>query len=1536
MRNAALSGKPYAENPHVWFDEGEVESYPPTAGRPEGVATRGARSWRGSLFYNRFACFIAVCLSLLSGQARGKALFAMRVDDNKSPQRFKEIARCFEDEGLRVTFAVNAARLSPAQGACLRALAARGHEIADHTPNHDIFKVDCPTEDFFDRGRRMRECADADPKERMVFFRPDFDFGHPCNVTFRAAMTNGCLVVSAASRKLARWIFQRGRKFTVSSLGTNRVFGVVGEMRPVADYWGRPLPGAGLDLPEQEMTALADMAHQPSEAVLRFLADVTRHHFDAFGLPRPTAWLQPGGWEPRVSWALLKRVYGDEYGYRFANGGAEPAPDGTFASERDRQAFSMRSCNRYFDDLLSVEQVCGRVAREMADGHPFNFISHCSATRLPGGFPDWRDRSRQFARWFARQGFPRGTLTDLTAELHEVPTNAAARVCTYRMTPDVISRLRIETTPRELAKDVVLSNDTDVLCVDPSVAFAKGATAVRIVTPASDAPKGWGEVVIGFQAIVRGAAGAKMSFEAFGTRYDEYEKRIRGWSVSRAPSQNVLDAHFRCLAGAGRPDGKGVLSGGMAVTLLSGAPVAIRSLAFGSAEHLDIPWRKPLRKAKRIFHASFDGTATAELACGAAAPLVAEGLAFAPGKRGQAVRLTRKAASSLAYAIDGNFIPTRHTVMFWLRRERCRDSGRQTLFALPSVPAENARGSGAFSAYLQGPNFVLPQMDDGLFTRMHEFAGDGEWHHAALVFHETGGYSFYFDGKGDAWSSDYGNNPFGNAQRGEEVRAFSHRAVFDRFFVGCRGADEQIDGLIDELTVYDGALSWEEVREAYLADGGPDLMKTDYSRLFSRLNRPNPYVAAAKAEPGLPDREVVETIVLDKAAPCARFRHVGEVKVKELGGVPYLEAGAGRDDRFAVGFDIDPAHPLWCVEIDYPDDAKRTMGCVVQDATHPSGDYGGSVGVMCGDEYPSTGRILTHRLYYWAGRGKRAAVVLRTCQPGAPAAASEIRICKVKDSRLPDAGAQDAQPVRGWGRTVGYYFEDPSVVSDFALVPAQSVEGLEKLGERLAAVMRFTGMNLLCYPGAFYNGRIGDGYETRSHMPNYLGGLYERFDREGLGLMPTINQYEVRVPKGLEISYRTVHDGSLYASPANIHATGRVNGRHSHGCPPNWNIAHPYVQEQVARDLDAYVEQGGTHPSFRGVGLHLSKHSILWMGSLNGGYNDYCIDAFERFSGIRVPVDRADPLRGRKYHAFLTGDGAVREKWLDWRCDVVTRFWIGQANRIRAKRADIRLFFNCFLMTNADRDGYGEDGYHANLLRAGGLDVARLTKACDNVVFGMTCVPSDYRHGTWNPGCFAGKNELDIRQWEHGGFFDCLRQAAYPIIHQHERYFESAVGRQGKPGTPNAISCDWITEIPWRVTTVNPGGVHVLRYFVEPLKRQDLLGVTKGGFLIGTYGGEPYLAKFARAFRALPAVLFGDLPSDNPDVTVRGQKVDGRDYAYVVNTSDRPQSVTVSLPAGLRDLVTGEKVTEPRGDAVRLALQPYELKSLGSGLLKSR
>jgi len=80
MTNATPSGKPDAGNPHVRFDEGEVDSYPPTAGRPEGVAMRGAKPRRGSLLYKRLVPLLAILVAAASWTAVAAGTVVWRAD----------------------------------------------------------------------------------------------------------------------------------------------------------------------------------------------------------------------------------------------------------------------------------------------------------------------------------------------------------------------------------------------------------------------------------------------------------------------------------------------------------------------------------------------------------------------------------------------------------------------------------------------------------------------------------------------------------------------------------------------------------------------------------------------------------------------------------------------------------------------------------------------------------------------------------------------------------------------------------------------------------------------------------------------------------------------------------------------------------------------------------------------------------------------------------------------------------------------------------------------------------------------------------------------------------------------------------------------------------------------------------------------------------------------------------------------------------------------------------------------------------------
>ena len=1046
-----------------------------------------------------------------------------------------------------------------------------------------------------------------------------------------------------------------------------------------------------------------------------------------------------------------------------------------------------------------------------------------------------------------------------------------------------------------------------------------------------------------------------------------------------------------------------------------------------------------------IFHAPFDGMAEAVLAKGAKAPVRADGLEFVEGKRGQAVRLSAKAKSALAYASKGNLVQERGTVALWFKREWPDDGRREkggevwrALFANPSPKGERI-GSGQLWFWWWGPTFRADLSDDDdSHVMWHSGVQDSDWNHLAVTWNEVGT-RIYLNGRCAGDVGD-GASPMVEALKIKDLLTFN-RQTFDSFCVGCLDGRQQFDGLVDDLRIYSAPLSAEQVRElgrrenvieikargryalAYttskltvsatspgecdlsdlkyclcdaqdkivatyknavghkradllvnLPEGRYELRTTDGSDFYGSvpvvvMAKDNPYElsggaarGALKAPGVLKNLELVQSLALDREPGVDRFRAVGPVARKQLGGVSYLEAGPKAGDRFALRFNIDTNSPLWVFEIDYPDDAVRTADLIVQKSGSAGGDYTMQVGYATGDEYPNTGRMLTHRVLYWAS-APDVTLVAMTARAQAPAAVAAVRVYRVKDGALPAAEINEPRPLPppsgirrmvydmkafdhqniakiqdrmakesagiDWNRTVALYFEDPAIGYDFGVsrTSGHDPDELETLIDRTAALMKFTGENLFAYPGAWYHGLIGERYNPRRHAPDFLSAWYAKFDVEGLGLMPTVNPNTMPVPEGL-VTRQSMGDGTLHDSVVAIHDTGRPNWGGWHDTPPNFNFHHPKVRRYISGMIDALADQGVAHPSFKGVCLHVTRHCLLTFGDEESGYNDYTVKAFAKERGLKLPEGlKKDPLRGKAYAAWLREN--AWEDWLQWRCDRVTEFYAKEAKKLAERRADLKLWINYMIPANVKHSDFAADDFMARAWKGAGLDPVRLGKAAPNLILGQTMVPADYR---WRAERFptaaarVHQRTLDAQP----GFYANLKGAAYPLVHQHDRYWESPIGAKASGGA-NSLSCDWLKECGWRVSTINPSGRHALRHFVEPLRFGDVLGVSKGGFLIGTYGMEAELVPFAQAFRALPAVVMEDVAAPAENVRVRACSFNEKTYFYVVNAGGSPATVRLEFPAKTQDLVTGETWGDGffgGGATVQeLKLRPWELRS---------
>jgi hypothetical protein len=672
--------------------------------------------------------------------------------------------------------------------------------------------------------------------------------------------------------------------------------------------------------------------------------------------------------------------------------------------------------------------------------------------------------------------------------------------------------------------------------------------------------------------------------------------------------------------------------------------------------------------------------------------------------------------------------------------------------------------------------------------------------------------------------------------------------------------------------------------------------------------------------------QLVETLTLAQEPGAERFVSTGGHTFGTLGGVRYLEAGTNRNDRFAVRFRLPDNGPLYCFEWSYPDDKVRTADIIVQPSAGARHNYELQVGTFTGDEFPNQNRILTARCLYWAPT-QDVSVVFMTARAGAPAAVSQIRLYKVIGG-LPPVKVEAPKPVDGWKRTLGLYYEDPAIIYDFA-ADGGAMPGFETLIDRTAAYMKYSGQDLFAYPGVWYHGLIGADYNPRGHAENFLEAWYVKFDAEGLGVMPTFNEQTLPLPDGMTITKESLSDGSLDGTCVSIWDTGMPNPGGWHGTPPNFNILHPDTQRVVWEEFEALLAQGVGHPSFRGIDLRLAEHCFHWLGSIRTGYNDYMIDAFTQETGIKVPVGRDDPLRGKRYAEWLLAN--ARAEWVDWRCRAVAAWYKRLAARLAQARPDLRLSLTLLTpMHPARGEPFEEPHYIDRLNKEAGVDVA-LFADTPNIIVSQGSRPARYRAGYDRPKTEAEsvflRNVFDSRE-----YYESLDTAALPWVHLHDHYWESPVGnpsRRGKADKP--LEAPWFKEEPWRVTTLNPAAFYAMRPYVLPLRYHDVLGFTRGGFLVGTYGMEEFLVPFARAFRALPAKRFADLSGSTETVKVRTLACDGKTWFYVVNTADKPAEISVVTDtADVTDLVTGGRPAELNGQTLALKLAPYQLRSFGA------
>ncbi len=638
----------------------------------------------------------------------------------------------------------------------------------------------------------------------------------------------------------------------------------------------------------------------------------------------------------------------------------------------------------------------------------------------------------------------------------------------------------------------------------------------------------------------------------------------------------------------------------------------------------------------------------------------------------------------------------------------------------------------------------------------------------------------------------------------------------------------------------------------------------------------------------------------------------GPTQVLTVPGVgTYREAGADDFDRFSYELDFfTPNGEPVVLEITWPDDKPRSMGLYMYrestSATQIRDRLSG--GVQSGVEYPSAGGMTTtrHIFYPWTSRYLFEA---RTMIDGYPAAVASIKAYAI-NGRLPKLPL--LTPVGEDQRLFGHMDEDQTfeIMINGELEqrgPGQKRYLLDPL-ESLLDYMDYTGQNAMSYPIVRYDfvykdlpgAYDGTGFLTKGWQQLWL----DLFERRGKKLIATINFWAL--PEDLLAPDQYTEEYALYDRSGNVVGGGGLI-----------NPVHPVARQRIMRHIGDVISDLGGHPACAGIKLWFISGRSPWaFHSLEHGYGDYMMGYFEADTGIDLGISDTASNRFELRYQALTG--TYRAQWLQWRAAKTTELITQVDTLLQSKNPSLAFYLalgSWGSMVETVSSENEESFNFTNLFyEAYGMDLAALA-ALPSVRLSTVREPSADRWQKHRDGRDTTANEL---MWAPDKFAT-IRATGRAASWSYQRYFESF----------NASLNNTVYKSNFQNADIKAHGRFFLQELVQALAATDGQAILIGAQPLGTTGRDGYAREFARAYRALPAGAFVDIPGPQDPVVARSLQTANGTYLYFANLSAFPVNGTVSFagsPACAEDLSTGKSLSITAGD-LALDLLPFELRS---------
>lgn len=731
---------------------------------------------------------------------------------------------------------------------------------------------------------------------------------------------------------------------------------------------------------------------------------------------------------------------------------------------------------------------------------------------------------------------------------------------------------------------------------------------------------------------------------------------------------------------------------------------------------------------------------------------------------------------------------------------------------------------------------------------------------------------------------------------------------------------------------------------------------------------PEPQYASIPITPdGAVKETLLETIDCAKEYGEDKYRDDGKCKVEKSDIGSWRLAYGGKKLSGFI-YKLDPIKNLgkpYFLEIEYPDNAQRAFYVAVfPERNGRLLDYSqDTIGVITGGLHPTTNTMQKKRLLFWPDdKNLVVGCYVHTPYEGEQGAVlSKIRLYEV-DGSLPKLKINT--PTIKPERMIGVWIEDPTMTMQSWFNHCDDDGGplpfWQTKWDRITSYLNYTGQNMWCM-------QVFDYYGDRNTLPESLPQAKDTTQRtEGwadLGAL-TLKREDVDffvlmhdmttqmyqgTPAGLGKLVGTENLSKSYneALAKGGEAIERFNNKDEYcelcridyrkGSGAALEPLHPKVQEAFLRAVRQYGEKFAVYDNFKGIGFIVSFWSNFYYQGIDEGYGDYPVMAFEKETGINVPIDTKDPKRFSKRYEWLMSN--AKEKWIQWRIRHMIQFYKKLAKTLTEVAPGRKILLMPFPMPS-DRKNFAEwPSVESNLKsfwKGRGIDFEALS-TIDGFEFMPSIDPnwertgldliSRYKNWNRNGNYYSFSPELsDLYKHDDKHAVFVMHQSTYETYPNFSQEQVKSYFYPRKAASGRSPKCHIAFSMPY------PDNQFVLEHMTRLVADFNPEIISHGWWSNPDNGAIRTFQKFYQAYRAIPMLPFKKVPNACDPVQIKYAENAKKGYILIVNREYYPVTLSVSVGMKSNSLINmiDKEIFKLLDNRLEMKLKPYQILCLKS------